>query len=109
WISGWKRRGWISSSGKDVLNRDLWEEMDRERSGLDVTWTWVRGHAGNANNEVADRLAGMAAREQKGSYDEITLGDVAMAAETTVKRSGAFTIDLDLSVDDRALASAVRA
>ncbi|KAJ1910475.1 hypothetical protein IWQ60_010637 [Tieghemiomyces parasiticus] len=65
WISGWKRRKWINSSGKDVENRDLIEAAHRlmtQRSGR-VQFTHVRGHSGEPGNEMADRLAVAGARK----------------------------------------------
>lgn len=57
WLSGWKRNGWQNSAKKPVVNRDLWEELDRLASGHVVEWRWVKGHAGNIGNEKADKLA----------------------------------------------------
>ncbi|RMG11570.1 MAG: ribonuclease HI [Planctomycetota bacterium] len=59
WIAGWKRRGW-----KKVLNRDLWERLDRAAAPHRVEWVWVRGHAGDPMNERVDRLAVDAAQRQ---------------------------------------------
>ncbi|KAI9003568.1 ribonuclease H-like domain-containing protein [Gaertneriomyces semiglobifer] len=60
WIEGWKRTGWISkSSGKPVLNKDLWVELDKLRDEYDgaIEFRYVKGHAGIAGNEGADKLA----------------------------------------------------
>lgn len=57
WIDGWKRRGWRTAANGEVLNRDLWESIDAERSRLSITWEWVRGHAGHPENERCDALA----------------------------------------------------
>ena len=57
WIHGWKRRNWLTSSKKPVANKALWEDLDRLNSSLNVKWVWVKGHAGNYNNEVVDQLA----------------------------------------------------
>lgn len=57
WIKNWKRRGWKSSDGKPVKNRDLWERLDILCENLDISWTWVRGHSGHRENEMADALA----------------------------------------------------
>src|SRR6056297_2876091 len=57
WISGWKRRGWITSTKKPVKNEDLWRRLDEAAARHDVTWEWVKGHAGHPENERADELA----------------------------------------------------
>lgn len=56
WIKNWKGRGWKTAGRKDVKNRDLWEKLDALNSALDVSWNWVRGHAGVKYNEMCDRL-----------------------------------------------------
>lgn len=61
WIPGWKRHGWRKRDGKPVLNRDLLEPIDEELDGRDVTFEWVKGHAGHAMNEAADQRARAAA------------------------------------------------
>jgi ribonuclease HI len=60
WIWGWRRRGWKTSTGADVLNRDLWERLDRlvtSRGADTVDWHYVRGHAGTPGNERVDEIA----------------------------------------------------
>ncbi len=57
WIHGWKRNGWKTSSKKPVKNVELWQRLDAAQAQHDVTWTWVKGHAGHAENERADELA----------------------------------------------------
>lgn len=62
WYRGWERRGWTTSKGDPVKNKQLWEIILRitrawEARGVRVTFTWVKGHAGNALNERADALA----------------------------------------------------
>jgi len=57
WIMGWKKNGWKNASRKPVANRDLWEMLDQLASGHDVTWVWIKGHAGHLENERADELA----------------------------------------------------
>jgi ribonuclease HI len=56
WIRGWKRNGWRTSDKKPVKNQDLWERLDGLASDFSVTWTWVKGHAGNTYNERCDAL-----------------------------------------------------
>ncbi|MGR3499079.1 MAG: ribonuclease HI [Limimaricola soesokkakensis] len=57
WMAGWKRKGWRTSTGKPVKNEDLWRRLDEAAARHDVTWTWVKGHAGHPENERADELA----------------------------------------------------
>jgi ribonuclease HI len=61
WMPGWKRKGWRKSDGGPVLNRDLLEGIDVELRGRDVSFTWVKGHAGHPLNEAADLRANAAA------------------------------------------------
>ncbi|WP_420556965.1 ribonuclease HI [Roseovarius sp.] len=57
WIHGWKRNGWKTSNKKPVKNVDLWQRLDAAAQRHDVTWEWVKGHAGHPENERADELA----------------------------------------------------
>jgi ribonuclease HI len=58
WIHGWRRRGWRTAGGGDVLNRDLWERLAAvERQTGTVTWHFVAGHRGIPGNERADEIA----------------------------------------------------
>lgn len=59
WIHGWKRRGWRTSDGGPVKNRDLWMRLDSEVGKHRVSWEWVRGHNGHPENERADELANL--------------------------------------------------
>jgi ribonuclease HI len=65
WIDGWKRRNWRTADKKPVKNIDLWQALDAARGGHTVTWHWVRGHDGHAENERADVLARAAAERIK--------------------------------------------
>ncbi|KMW59257.1 Ribonuclease HI [Candidatus Rhodobacter oscarellae] len=57
WIHGWKRNGWRTSNKKPVKNADLWQALDAARLRHQVTWKWIKGHAGHEENERADALA----------------------------------------------------
>jgi ribonuclease HI len=57
WIHGWKRNGWKTADRKAVKNEDLWRRLDAAAARHQVTWEWVKGHAGHAENERADALA----------------------------------------------------
>jgi ribonuclease HI len=66
WIHGWKKRGWRTAAKKPVKNKDLWQRLDQATVSHDVEWHWVKGHAGHAENERADALAGRGAEEAAG-------------------------------------------
>lgn len=57
WIHGWKRNGWKTSDKKPVKNVELWQRLDTALGRHEVTWHWVKGHAGHDDNERADELA----------------------------------------------------
>jgi ribonuclease HI len=56
WIQGWKKKGWKTSTGKPVLNQELWESLDQLNS-KQVEWRYVRGHSGDVGNERCDTIA----------------------------------------------------
>lgn len=57
WSKNWIRKNWKTSSGKPVVNKDLWQRLIEVTKRHDVTWHWVKGHAGIAENEHVDALA----------------------------------------------------
>jgi len=57
WLDGWKKRGWRKADKSPLLNRDLWEELDRLRVTHRIEPEWVRGHRGHEFNERCDRMA----------------------------------------------------
>ncbi len=63
WIHGWKKRGWLTADKKPVKNDDLWKRLDAARLRHEVTWRWVKGHAGHELNERADALARQGLKE----------------------------------------------
>ena len=56
WIKSWKAKGWKTADKKPVKNQDLWQLLDELNCSLDVSWNWVKGHAGIEYNEVCDQL-----------------------------------------------------
>ena len=54
WIHGWKAKNWTK---KNLKNVELWKRLDAANAQHDVTWEWVKGHAGHPENERADELA----------------------------------------------------
>lgn len=60
WIHGWRRRGWKTATGADVMNRELWEalsDLTSARGPRNISWHYVRGHVGTPGNERVDRIA----------------------------------------------------
>jgi len=57
WIHGWKKNGWKTAAKKPVKNEDLWRQLDAALAPHKVEWRWVKGHAGDPDNERADQLA----------------------------------------------------
>jgi len=57
WIQNWKKNGWKTASKKPVKNKELWLDLDEMIMKHNITWQWVKGHAGNKFNEKADYLA----------------------------------------------------
>jgi ribonuclease HI len=61
WIDGWLRRGWKTAEKKPVMNMDLWNRLLVAMAPHDVSFIWVKGHAGHDLNERCDELATLAA------------------------------------------------
>lgn len=57
WLPNWRRRGWRTAGRKPVKNQDLWQDLASMTDRHEVSWHWVKGHAGHPGNERADRLA----------------------------------------------------
>jgi ribonuclease HI len=57
WITGWQRNGWRTAAKKPVKNEDLWRRLVAAMDRHEITWQWVKGHAGDEGNERADELA----------------------------------------------------
>ena len=57
WMLGWKKNGWLTSAKKPVKNEDLWKKLDAAQASHEVSWEWIKGHAGHPENELADELA----------------------------------------------------
>ena len=61
WIAGWLRRGWKNAQKEPVKNVDLWQRLIAAAEPHEITWVWVKGHAGHPENERCDELATAAA------------------------------------------------
>jgi ribonuclease HI len=57
WIKNWEKNGWMSANKKPVKNKDLWIALNKLSKKQVVSWKWVKAHAGNKYNEIADKLA----------------------------------------------------
>ena len=57
WIKNWKNNGWKSANKKPVKNKDLWVTLNKAAEKKLIFWKWVKAHAGNKYNELADKLA----------------------------------------------------
>jgi ribonuclease HI len=64
WIFGWQKRGWVNAAKKPVANEDLWRALIEAVRPHNVSWEWVKGHAGHPENERADALASAEAVKQ---------------------------------------------
>jgi ribonuclease HI len=65
WIHGWNRNGWRTADRKPVKNADLWQELIEAAARHQVSWHWVKGHSGHAENDRVDVLACAEADNQK--------------------------------------------
>lgn len=65
WIHNWKKRNWKTADKKPVKNADLWQQLDELVGQHQVSWHWVKGHAGHRENEIADMLANRGIDELK--------------------------------------------
>lgn len=60
WMKNWVKNGWMTASRKPVKNQDLWRRLHTAIQQHDITWKWVKGHAGHEHNERVDQLATLA-------------------------------------------------
>ncbi len=63
WMPNWRAKNWKRKGGK-LANVDLWKALDKAIKRHDIDWRWVKGHAGNRNNQRVDQLAKMAMRNR---------------------------------------------
>lgn len=71
WAQRWQRNGWMRSRKESALNPDLWEKLLELCSIHEVRFEWLRGHAGEAENERCDELAAAAAKSARRLIDEV--------------------------------------
>jgi ribonuclease HI len=92
WMHGWKRNGWKTKSKEPVKNADLWKQLDEAVSRHKVSWHWVKGHAGHAENERCDQLATKAIDDIRKRYTKAQL----QACLQEFKESEAPAVEKDL-------------
>ncbi|MYA50931.1 MAG: ribonuclease HI [Chloroflexi bacterium] len=71
WARRWKANGWKRNKKEAAINPDLWERLLQLTEKHAVTFRWVRGHAGNIENERCDRLAVEAANGRDLEVDSV--------------------------------------
>lgn len=92
WVHGWRKRGWKTATGSDVLNRELWEELAdlaAARGPRTIEWHYVRGHVGIPGNERVDEIADSFALQTPvalydGSLAEYPISVLDLPDDTTV-------------------------
>jgi len=96
WVDAWRARGWRRKGGA-IENLELWQELIAAAERHDVTWQWVRGHAGHAKNEYANHLATRAAAERRQSGGLVASDFTTwLAAERAKGRYAAYDPDADV-------------
>lgn len=91
WLRGWRAKGWRTSEGEPVKNRELWEALAAEAERVDAVWKWVKGHSGDRWNERADELASAARRGHAAGAPRAAVAvEIACAAawSSTTQRGG---------------------
>ena len=71
WIGSWLKNNWVNSAKKPVKNKELWQRLLKAMEPHDVTFIWVKGHAGHPQNEKCDQLATTAADGVNLIHDEV--------------------------------------
>ncbi len=95
WISGWKKKGWKTSAGKDVLNKDLWEKLDELHSSK-VEWRYVKGHSGDEGNERCDVIARSFSHNSAIPLRQFSADDVKITAKPEIKAEIKFEIESEI-------------
>jgi ribonuclease HI len=68
WLPKWRTNGWRTKARKSVKNEDLWRALDVATSRHRVKWNWLKGHAGDDDNQRCDQLANEAIDQIKRSF-----------------------------------------
>ena len=73
WLVKWKAKGWKTVTRQPVKNEDLWRALDEAVKPHQITWRWLKGHAGHADNERCDALAGAAMAQVRRQFSRAEL------------------------------------
>ena len=100
WVWNWRKKGWRTSTGGEVLNRDLWERLfalASARGPKGIDWHWVRGHVGTAGNERCDEIAVAFSLQQppnlyRGPLQSYHIDVLAVPHETSLPRRSAASV-----------------
>lgn len=57
WVHNWQKNNWKTAAKKPVKNQELWQNLVKQTARHEINWNWVKGHAGDKYNEIADTLA----------------------------------------------------
>ncbi len=95
WMNGWKRKGWLTSSGKPVLNQDLWQALDQAQLD-DVSLEYVKGHSGDPDNDRVDEIA---VCFSKGKYINLQSAQTSYFAKDSIKTA---SDDTSINIDESA-------
>ena len=104
WIHGWARNGRLEDPDA-LANQDLWKQLDSLSRKHEITWEWVRGHAGHPFNERCDKLAkraaqgGMPVAEEPNPIKE-TGGKVSLPVESVKQEPVPVKENADFDADD---------
>lgn len=79
WLRLWKHNNWQTAERQPVKNKDLWCQLDAAQQRHRVTWHWVKGHAGHADNEQCDRAAAEALSKLRSEYTALELAEALQA------------------------------
>ena len=88
WLPRWKRRGWRTAGNKPVKNAELWRALEAAAAPHAVTWRWVKGHAGDPENERCDALANEQVRRIKRETSPAELRRLLRAMRTEAEPYG---------------------
>lgn len=76
WVDGWIKRNWKTANGNPIAHKDLWVKILSMIDKRDLSFVWVKGHSGDENNEMADKLATMAIvnERKRREYERLNVG-----------------------------------